>query len=74
MIREFQGPPRLASRKIVHNMPLCDGTPRKERGFRAFVEYRGVRGHGRFCRSPLFSERAQAVAWAGDASPVSAKR
>lgn len=52
--------------RIVKDAPLCDGTPRKERGYRAFVD--GPRNHntGRrvIYRSAIFKTEAGAQEWA----------
>ena len=56
---------------VVRNMPLSDGPPRHEKGYRAFIQ-RGIIGpmppHQRYKRSvveqsPLFVTEEQALLW-----------
>lgn len=57
-------------RTIVRNRPLCDGTPRHEKGFRAYVTQR-IRTLNKpplswvniYCESPLFDTREGAASW-----------
>lgn len=66
----------MADRWMKINAPLCDGTPRRERGFRVYVEYPfkysaeeidkqpGLRYiKSVIAVSPLFSSKAEADQW-----------
>jgi hypothetical protein len=65
----------IVSRNVTHNAPLYDGTPRHEKGFRAFVERRvpitdqpwywadGAGTVKQVCQSPLVKTRAEAEEW-----------
>lgn len=65
----------IASRTILRNRPLCDGTPRREKGFRAIVEtlldsphpsYACAQSGMRqkcYCTSPLFETEKEARDW-----------
>ena len=52
--------------RINRNEPLCDGTPRFERGYRAYVDGPRNLSNGRHTayRSPLMASEADARAWA----------
>jgi len=49
-------------RVVRRNMMLCDGTPRRERGYRAYVHYRADATNV-YAESQLFDREAEAVAW-----------
>lgn len=61
----------IIERNIVQNPLLRDGTPRSEKGYRAFVQYQDGRLHPEthlpinvYAKSPLFATEAEAMAWA----------
>jgi hypothetical protein len=62
----------IIGRVVRRNMTLNDGTPRREKGYRAFVERRVPRKRfewaiegpmTQFCESPLFQTEAEALIW-----------
>ena len=67
----------ITDRIIQRNMPLRDGTPRHEKGYRAIVETIGPdlckaigwlsgKPQKRYFTSPLFEREADALAWVPD--------
>ena len=60
----------ITDRIIKRNAPLCDGTPRRENGYRAIVETVGPdigpvngRPKKRYFTSPLFKCELDATEW-----------
>ncbi len=69
---EFQGPPQAVSRIVHRNRHLNDGTPRREKGYRVFIESIGPAPTHLFVRksaartifqSPLFDRQIEAEGW-----------
>jgi hypothetical protein len=59
----------IVSRIICRNQMLCDGTPRREKGFRAYVRTIGpdinkyYQPQSRYYESKLFSNEQDAIKW-----------
>jgi hypothetical protein len=76
--KPLQGPPRLAGRVITKDRALSDGTPRREKGYRAFVELRGAGRafpwspitRGAYFMSPLMPTEAAAREWFPPMDPI----
>lgn len=66
----------FVARVVEKNAALNDGTPRRERGFRPFVESRGPdknifgRPKKRYWRGPLFLSEADAGEWLPDNAAI----
>ena len=51
------------SRVVMRNLMLCDGTPRRETGYRAFVEISRNGKPNLVCQSPLLQNEIAARDW-----------
>ena len=54
------------SRVVMRNLMLCDGTPRRETGYRAFVEISRNGKPNLVCQSPLLQNEIAARDWQPD--------
>ena len=54
------------SRVVMRNLMLCDGTPRRETGYRAFVEITLTGKPTLICQSPLLQTEVAAKDWQPD--------